>query len=171
MRKSPGQIRDLANLRYLIELGAVELAVLNATDEQLSRLKELAEEFRTAVELGDPGLRKSRDIAFHSLLLEMTGSPLIAGLQRVLADFFSTFPTSPWLRLYGSMAEDDGVDEHFALVAAIRKRNIERARAILRKHISCYLLVSADPPVAPAEAEVSESEVARRPRLARSQRT
>jgi DNA-binding FadR family transcriptional regulator len=62
----------------------------------------------------------------------MTGSPLIAGMHQVLAEFFATSTKGDASRSGGS---DDGVVwQHHELVAAIRDRDIDRARSMIRLH-------------------------------------
>jgi len=88
LARSDRDLAELSRLRYVLEVGAIELAVKNATVEQIACLEELAEQFRnSANDLTWLEKEKELDIRFHSLLLEMTGSTLVAGMQRVLVDF------------------------------------------------------------------------------------
>lgn len=129
---SPDDWRDLAQLRYALEVGAIELAVRTATDEQIQRLGDIAQELEKAVKKNARSARAVRlDLSFHSLILEMTGSRLIAGMQQVLVEFFRTTPrTKP---------SSDSVHricwEHRELFEAIRDRDVERARAMIRVQI------------------------------------
>jgi len=133
---------ELAQLRYAIEVGAIELAVKNATDEQVQQLSHLADQIKLAA--GSRSSRKTEtklDIQFHSLLLEMTGSKLIADMQRVLVDFFRTTPND-----LGNAADyaQRTAWEHSELASAIRDRDIERARVMIRMQVSRYLSRSND---------------------------
>jgi DNA-binding FadR family transcriptional regulator len=135
LAKSPQDIQELARLRYAIEVGSVELAIRNATDDQVRRLTIIADKIKRTV---GTGLRKEKelDIKFHSLLLEMTGSTLIAGMQRVLVDFFHAMV--PLMPRDAANAERIAW-EHTELVAAIRDRDVERARAMIRVQVRRYL--------------------------------
>ena len=133
---SPDDWRDLAQLRYALEVGAIELAIRNATDEQIERLEKIEQELEQSV-LED--MQSSRtvelDVKFHSLILEMTGSRLIAGMQQVLVQFFQTMPRSK-----PSPASAERVCwEHRELLDAIRERDVERARAMIRVQIRATL--------------------------------
>ena len=55
----------------------------------------------------------------------MTRSPLIAGMQQVLATFFARDPAP------GDMQT---AWQHLAIAAAIKARDVERARAMIRLH-------------------------------------
>jgi len=135
--RSEQDLADLARLRYVLEVGAIELAVKNATDEQIARLAGIAEQIKKTVG-SRAGLKKEKelDITFHSLLLEMTGSKLIAGMQRVLVDFFRSVAIhSP-----PDAANAERIAwEHTELASAIRDRDVERARSMIRVQVRRYL--------------------------------
>jgi GntR family transcriptional repressor for pyruvate dehydrogenase complex len=137
LARSEHDVAELARFRYVLEVGAIELAVKNARQEQITRLLAIAEQIKRTVG-SQVGLKKQKqfDIAFHSLLLEMTGSPLIAGMQRVLIDFFLTIP----VRKRPDAANAERIAwEHTELAAAIHDRDVERARAMIRLQVRRYL--------------------------------
>jgi len=137
LARSERDLAELARLRYVIEVGAIELAIKNATDQQIARLAELAEQFRNSAS-DESWLKQEKelDIQFHSLLLEMTGSSLVAGMQRVLVDFFRTIviPSPPDAATGERIAW-----EHCELANAIRDRDVERARSMIRVQVRRYL--------------------------------
>ena len=82
------QIASLTELRRAIEPMAAGLAAARRTPEQAERLTKLAAELGT---LGRQGLGRSEahlqvDIAFHSLLLEMTGNEMLIAMQGMIAE-------------------------------------------------------------------------------------
>lgn len=138
LAKSADDMADLARLRYVLEVGAIELAVTHATTSQISLLNQLAEQFRRHVGHREATAKqKEIDMAFHSLLLEMAGSKLISGMQRVLEDFFGTIA----IRAKRTDFDPDRIAwEHLELAAAIHDRDTERARSMIRVHLRHYLL-------------------------------
>lgn len=138
---SPGDWRDLAQLRYALEVGSIELAIRAATDEQIERLSRIEQELEQAVQ---EDMQSSRtvelDVKFHSLILEMTGSRLIAGMQQILVQFFQTMPRSK----SSSSSAERICWEHRELHDAIRDRDVERARAMIRVQIRATLDASND---------------------------
>ena len=80
------------------------------------------------------------DVKFHSLILEMTGSRLIAGMQQVLVQFFQTMPRSK----PSSASAERICWEHRELLDAIRDRDVERARAMIRVQIRATLDASSE---------------------------
>jgi GntR family transcriptional regulator, transcriptional repressor for pyruvate dehydrogenase complex len=133
---SPDDWRDLAQLRYALEVGAIELAIRFADAEQLERLGQIEGEMEQAVLEDMTSARTVElDVKFHSLILEMTGSRMIAGMQQLLVQFFQIMPRS---KPSASSAERI-CWEHRELLDAIRDRDVERARAMIRVQIRSTL--------------------------------
>jgi DNA-binding FadR family transcriptional regulator len=143
---STDDLRELGQLRYVLEVGAVELSVRNATDEQISRMGELVEAMTTALHGKATSKRfVALDLQFHALLLEMSGSTLVAGMQQVLVRFFAAVPyVDP-----DESSTDRILWEHRELYAAVRDRDVERARSMIRSQLRRRL---------PEGAETQESE-------------
>jgi len=132
LASSPADLRELARLRYVLELGAIELAVKNATAEQIERLQELTDELTRALRRKAPEKTVDPlDVAFHSLILEMTGSPMVAGMQRVVAEFFRRSARDETIN---RSSNERVIWQHHELAEAIRDRDLDRARAMLRVH-------------------------------------
>ncbi len=126
---SPDDWRELAKLRYALEVGAIELAIRTATDQQIVQLGQITEEMEEALREDTQSARSVRlDLAFHAQILQMTGSRLIAGMQQILVQFFQIAPHSEQ-----TAASADRITwEHRELFNAIRDRDVERARAMIR---------------------------------------
>lgn len=138
---SPDDWRDLAQLRYALEVGAIELAVRAATDEQIERLGQIETDLEQAV-MEDSTSAKTieLDVQFHGQILEMTGSRMIAGMQQVLVQVFQVMPKSK-----PSTATAERICwEHRELLDAIRDRDIERARAMIRVQLRAMLDVTEE---------------------------
>ncbi len=148
LAKSKQDVSELSRLRYVLEVGAIELAVKNANASQIAQLMGIAEQMKLVVNTkAEVNRGKELDIAFHSLLLEMTGSTIIADMQRVLVDFFSNIEISGPL----DVASTERIAwEHIELASAIRDRDIESARALIRMQLRHYL-PEADSELYPAE--------------------
>ena len=113
----------------MLEVGAIDLAVANATDGQIERLEELAREFERVVRSEASDEEENRvELAFHGLILEMTGCELISRMQQVLARFFQlSSDQSP--KAGGS---EQAVWQHYQLAEAIRERDLDRAKTMTR---------------------------------------
>lgn len=138
---SDDDLRELGMLRYALEVGSIELAVQNATDEQMEQLAEIVTDMEATFR--DPPQSESfveLDLQFHALILSMTGSRMIAGMRNLLADFFHKVP----LRESIAVAADRMIWEHRELYNAIRTRDVERARTMIRMHCTEWFKNSDD---------------------------
>ncbi|WP_437223013.1 FadR/GntR family transcriptional regulator [Planctomicrobium sp. SH661] len=122
--------KELELLRYVIEVGAIDLAVRSATEEQIEQLSEIMDRLEAALRI-DPCSEDSvrLDMEFHLLVLQMTGSRLVAGMQEVLVKFFQIAPVDTDV---GPQPGERIIWEHRELLNAIRCRDVERARSMIR---------------------------------------
>ena len=113
----------------MLEISAIDLAVANATAEQIDRLGKLSREFESIVRAGRGDEEEDRiELAFHSLILEMTGCELVLQMQQVLARFFQLSRNqSP-----NSHTNEQAIWQHLELAEAIRERDMDRARTMMR---------------------------------------
>jgi len=128
-------LRELARLRYTLEIGSLDLGVAHATESQLDRLELLAEEFQRVAR--EPSSQKKELLAveysFHRLILEATGSSFISEMHGTVLDFFR-------LDVNARPEFPESVDrtawQHIAIATAYRKRDVEQVRALLRLHLA-----------------------------------
>ena len=121
----------MGQLRFAIEVGAIDLAVRNGTSAQIERLGEITIALEQALQQFDLFPQQiALDVEFHSVLLEMTGSRMIAGMQQVLLKFFQSAPHAPPT----PEATQRILWEHRELFHAVRDRDVERARTMMRLH-------------------------------------
>ena len=139
LAQSEQDVQELAKLRYVVEVGAIELAVNHATPEQIERLKQLARDYEDARKShSDMDRQIELELEYHVLILEMTGSALIIGMQQTLTTFFikmlgrgSELPLPP--------ADERVIWQHHAIAQAIGNRDVESARALVRLHFEDIL--------------------------------
>ena len=131
-------LRTLAQLRYVLELGSIDLAVANASEEQVERLLQLSERFEKVIaEVGQNEEADRIELEYHSLLLSMSGNPLIAGMHQVLSDYFQVaVQSSP----HWKEGLQNAVWEHRTIAEAIARKDIELARNVLRRHLEHALV-------------------------------
>ena len=131
---------DLAQLRYALEVGAIELAIRWGTEPQVAELGEITDALERALKKPDGSRREvALDMEFHAQILKMTGSRLIAGMQQVLVEYFRLSPHSD-----ATPAVSERVSwEHRELFQAIRDRDVERARSMIR--LQFRMLLEAAP--------------------------
>lgn len=122
----PESIKDMYELRLMLEIGMADLVVQNRTDEQLAELTELVNKEENSQ---DPEELKELDIQFHTILYKMTGNKSLEYFQHILHDLFALYPPKPtdWLR--------NDVLTHRTLVAILKQGDVERFRAAMRIHL------------------------------------
>ncbi|MCK5736229.1 MAG: FadR family transcriptional regulator [Spirochaetaceae bacterium] len=128
-------IRELAELRYTIEIGAIDFAALRATEAQLSTLSDLAEEFaETALSENSSRGQDLIELDFHRTLLEASHNTMLIRMHNVLTVFFSR--ASNELPEWGTLqVKNKGLWEHRAIADALVRRNADQARTILSGHL------------------------------------
>ena len=126
--QSNQDLLEVTRLRYVIEVGAIELAVTNATVEQIDRLEKHFDQLKEAVASADTEQQAKAALQFHALLLEMTGSQMVAKFQQVLSRYFELARASGVIK----SADEQTIWEHHTLVGAFRDRDVERARSMVR---------------------------------------
>ncbi|APZ96533.1 FadR/GntR family transcriptional regulator [Fuerstiella marisgermanici] len=124
-------LRELGMLRYALEVGSIELAIRNTTEDQIQQLSEVVSQMEVAfADENDVENFVELDVQFHALILAMTGSRMISGMRKLLVDFFIKVPRRGDL----VAAADRMIWEHRELYEAIQARDVERARTMIRMH-------------------------------------
>lgn len=123
--------------RLALEPELARLAALNATPRQLAGLRRLASQMRTAA---DWETYEDLDAAFHDLVAESTGNPLMHEVSRIVNGVRKEVV---WGRLYlpkhHPTPDYHSFDEHDAIVDALERRDRASAREAMRKHIDSTL--------------------------------
>lgn len=134
------ELKELAELRYTLEIGAVEIAVNRAKEKQINQLMQYAEEYVRAVSSKtDKSVinREQDDIEkdFHGMILKMTNNAMLERMMGILTTFFSRIESElkGW---ENNKMDEKSAWEHRAIAKAFKDRNANRARAILEEHLN-----------------------------------
>ncbi|MGN2639268.1 GntR family transcriptional regulator [Nocardia takedensis] len=82
---SPADVRDLFDIREVLESLAARLAAERATPETLAPLGDRMAEARAATEAGDLPRIAAANAAFHAEIIAMAGNPLLSTVMGPLA--------------------------------------------------------------------------------------
>lgn len=129
---------ELTEARLLFEGEAAALAATQITDEELAELDELLE----AIDLENriQGGSEKADRAFHLAIARATRNSAVVEVVERLWDLRSTSPESALLHDKARVANiKPVVDEHTAVLKALRNRDPVGARAAMRAHLSAVL--------------------------------
>ncbi|NRQ31789.1 FadR family transcriptional regulator [Nonomuraea sp. NN258] len=128
---APMTALDVTEARMVVELGILPLVVERATEADIAELRVLVDQGLSALEDGTYTMAMSA--AFHvrvassahnpamEMLVHTFHGPLLMSLQRAQV-------SAPLMGLRGA-------HEHFELVEAIEQRDVERARAVMTRHL------------------------------------
>lgn len=126
---------ELTEARLIFESEAAALAATEATDDDFAEMERLIGEI--ARENRDPKGTEQADRAFHLAIATATRNTAI---HDAIARLWELRATSPEAALLHEKARTANilpvVEEHTAILDAIRSRNPEAARAAMRSHLS-----------------------------------
>ena len=129
---------ELTEARLLFEGEAAALAASQITDEEITALEHLLGDIER--ENKEPILTEVSDRKFHLTIALATRN---AAIVRTIEDLWNLRSTSPECALVYTHARAADVkpvvDEHVAIVEAIRGRNPAKARTAMRTHLAAVL--------------------------------
>jgi GntR family transcriptional regulator, sialic acid-inducible nan operon repressor len=129
---SPGNLEHLKEARVFFETGVVRIAAVKADAEGIARL-ERALEAQRRVAVTDTSLFLSKDMAFHRAIAQMTGNPIYVALVPAMFSWLAEFHAE-MVRLPG--AERLTIEEHTAILEAIRARDRKAAESAMTAHLT-----------------------------------
>jgi DNA-binding FadR family transcriptional regulator len=128
---------ELLEARRAIEGEACALAALRIDDEQLKQLSALVAEMRDDNKHNEILMSEEADRRFHELIAASTQNSAIIVAVQMLWDARARSPQS---HLVDDKVRARGlkppIDEHTAIVKALKRRDPEAARAAMHEHIS-----------------------------------
>lgn len=159
-------VRDLFEMRLLLEPAAVELAALRAPEEELAALHALAHETYVHGDQRSYELFLQHNREFHVRIARATGNERLArSLQVLLEEMQRLF----FVSLGGSDRAAELMHEHHELHDALRARDAPRARQIVidqieasRSRVMAGLLASADHSIRAASGVILADTTTRR---------
>ena len=127
------ETNDLYELRKTLECMAVELAVPHMSDVHIAQFERLLDEAVAALKRGDIVTYGQRDRAFHETIAELSGNAaLIETLSRLALQVQIGRTIANQSREFAKRA----ATERDEILTAFRKRDIKKASALMRAHIS-----------------------------------
>lgn len=134
---TPADIIDLLELRALLEGRAAAAAVLRLTDEDFTRLDELAEAIERRDYQKDISEIRELDIVFHGLIARRSEKPILIELWSALNSrlFLMESVCRDILQLTG----EGSARRHRDYIATLRQRSPEQARVAAEGHYLYYL--------------------------------
>lgn len=129
---SPKQFLDAYRVREALETLAIRLATPRITPTDLRELDRLQDEMRRHTATGDVDAFFAANSAFHHLLVDRADNADLSAIYAGLLDRLRRYRT-PSLDLRGGLARS--IDEHEAILDAVRAGDGEEAARLLAEHI------------------------------------
>lgn len=115
-----------------MSLGALEFVVARITDIQLDEVEVIVAAEERQVWAGHPGVKQ--DIDFHTTLLRATANPILLEMSPLVIDGLREGLIDAPMGMFRTHEAD--ILGHRALLEALRRRDLDQARKILRVHIT-----------------------------------
>lgn len=128
------EMREIVDIRRSLEPLALERAMGGIDAQGMVEAKALADEL---AEVDDVGTWVQRNIVFHSIFHDATRTIRLAGMLKALEEAGGVFVAQAQ-RLHPEIRQR-AVDDHYALIDAFEKRDLDAAVAIQHTHISLPL--------------------------------
>ncbi|MGN6494757.1 MAG: GntR family transcriptional regulator [Agriterribacter sp.] len=125
-------VREIKELREVLELGSLELLFLHYDRELVSKLERICDDFSAMVAGGYLNGACEADIKFHETIIAGSKNERLFNIYQ-----HSNIPLFHQ-RIGSSQEEDDYSltdDEHRKIVKALKKKDFETAKETLRKHL------------------------------------
>jgi DNA-binding FadR family transcriptional regulator len=125
-----GTLKDVFEMRLVIEVGMADLVVNRATDENIQELFSIV---KNEMDMSENVLFDvDYEIRFHGKLYDMTGNETLKGFQKMLLPVFKYVYTSG---LINKTTADKRYVSHKELVEVLRLRDADQFRQAMRKHL------------------------------------
>ncbi len=137
---TPGEVGHIIELRLLLELPIIAALAESRPADVLERLQESIDASRAALADGDRPAYLESIWAFSSIIYGTCENPRIVQVLSSLADQFHLIGATA-LRSQGR--DRRSIDEHTAILVAIRAGSVEQSVAAARQHVES---ITADLP-------------------------
>ncbi|KYG33144.1 FadR/GntR family transcriptional regulator [Alkalihalobacillus trypoxylicola] len=128
-------LKQLFEIRKMIETGAAKIAAEKRTEEDLERFEQVLQEMRQA--LGDGKLGEIADIQFHQAIVKATKNEMLQSLLETISETMkAAMQEARMTYLYGDQEKLTALyNEHKKIYEAIKERNEEKAFQSMMDHI------------------------------------
>jgi GntR family transcriptional regulator, transcriptional repressor for pyruvate dehydrogenase complex len=127
-------VKQLLEVRRILEIGAVEAAAFRRTDEQLKEIKTALDQMHSA---SDEELGEEADFRFHMAIAEASQNKLLTGLMNNVSEMMvTTMRETRRLWLYSEKSNLDRLyQEHQNIYEAIEGKDGQKAQKLMLRHL------------------------------------
>jgi GntR family transcriptional regulator, gluconate operon transcriptional repressor len=127
------EVKELFELRIMLESKVVKKTVENATERDLIELQQLDNELEIAIKFGDKIESGVKDAVFHRKLIQISGSKIMFRMIDTLRVIESTMTINRIPQDAPPSVRDPYT--HIDMIEAIRNRDVKTYKTLLVNHI------------------------------------
>ena len=132
---SPELIRNVYEVRELLEPLATRQAVPRLTDEAFERLENAVRTAERALAAADVPSLGEANRAFHSVFVEYASNSYLEGILTQIQDQIRVFSVVIWISAETRLRE---LREHIEIIDAARRRDADLASTLMAEHLATF---------------------------------
>lgn len=134
------EIKNLFEVRYILETEAAAIAAERRTEQDLESLQEILARFKKVLE-SDDGIGKTEDFEFHRTMIQATHNSCLIQLMNQLSEMYQKALGITLKQNLGFPSKRQKVfKEHYAIYEAIRDGHSELAKVYCKIHLDNVLV-------------------------------
>lgn len=121
---------ELAELRKMLEIGILEVAMEKATSEDTKKMEEAIQSFQKAYSQGitDSEILSKYDLDFHFAFADAAHNPLITEIARAI---YQLYISSIFRILYKDETVEESLEYHKMILKGIKTKDIQKTREVI----------------------------------------
>ncbi|HUZ17247.1 MAG TPA: FadR/GntR family transcriptional regulator [Spirochaetia bacterium] len=123
----PG-VREIAEFRKIVEVGAIEIAIPNATEEDIVELANCVARMHACEDV--PEEHVVEDLSFHTKIIELSRNGIIIHIYHGIHELL----TESMLNILTDEGKKNALKYHSAILQDFKKRDVESAKMHLNQH-------------------------------------
>lgn len=129
------ELKQLLQVRQILEIGAIQLAAVNRTEIDVANLSRIIEQMRNTI--GNEEISLRHDVNFHLAIVTASHNTLLSRLMDSLSTtMVRTMRDSRKLWLYsGSASAAHLFEEHERMYLAIEEQDADLAGTVMKQHL------------------------------------
>ena len=131
VRKTKREIIEMIEMWAALESMAARIATINASDEDIARLRHMFDEFNSTRPGEHLGEYSDANIAFHQAIIRLSGSHLMG---KAIENLFIHVRAIRRRTISQANRANRSILEHMQIIDALEARNTELAERLVREH-------------------------------------
>ncbi len=131
IRKTKKQILEMIEMWAALESMAARLATLNASDEEIGKLRHMFDNFRSETPAEHIQEYSEANIAFHQAIIGLSGSHLMG---QTIENLFIHVRAIRRMTISQSDRAARSIVDHMRIIEALESRDTELAERLVRQH-------------------------------------